>query len=90
MRPAFLIYKPEAATLSNEFTSGDKTFFEELVASGKRPILLTRKHMEMSYLETLEYGRAKQWGGRDADLLSRLTIRKMLGKEFAYGHGLWV
>jgi hypothetical protein len=77
------------ATLLDEFTKDDKTFFEELVASRKRPILLTRKHMEMSYEEVLDYRHRKRWMGGDTELLSRLTIREVLGDEFVDNHRLW-
>jgi hypothetical protein len=78
------------ATLSSEFTKDDKLFFEQLVASGQKLILVTRKHLEMSYLEVSEYGRGKHWIGRDTELLSRLTIREVLGDEFADKHRLWI
>jgi hypothetical protein len=75
--------------LSREFTEGDKLFFERLVTSGQKPILLTRKHLEMSYLEVSKYGVEKHWGGRHAELASRLTIREVLGDEFADKLRLW-
>jgi hypothetical protein len=78
------------ATLSEEFTMDDKAFFEELVASGKRPILLARKHLQMPYLEILDYGRSARLTGRNAELLSRLSVREVLGKEFAEKHRLWL
>ena len=46
--------------------------------------------MEMPYLQILDYGRANHWAGRDAELLSRLTVREVLGKEFAEKHRLWI
>jgi len=76
------------STLSSKFTKDDELFFEQLVESGQKPILLTQKHLEMSYLEIGKYRRAKYWVGRDAELLSRLTIREILGDEFADKHGL--
>jgi hypothetical protein len=78
------------ASLSDEFTKDDKAFFEALITSGKKPILLTRKHLEMSYVEILDYRRTKRWMGRDTELLSRLTIRDVLGSEFADNHKLWI
>ena len=78
------------ATLLDEFTKDDKMFFEGLVASRIRPILLTRKHMEMPYVQVLDYRSGKRWMGGETELLSRLTIREALGDEFADKHRLWV
>jgi hypothetical protein len=76
------------STLSDEFTSDDKLFFERLVFAGQKPILLTRKHLEMPYLEIGEYRRDVHWYGRGAELLFRLTIKEVLGDEFAKKHWL--
>jgi hypothetical protein len=75
-------------TLSDIFTSDDKTFFEQLVVAGQRPILLTRKHLEMSYMKIGDYRHEKHWMGRDVELISRLTIREVLGGNFADAHGV--
>lgn len=77
-------------TLSDEFGQDDKLFFEHLVASGQKLILLTRKHLEMSYLEIGEYRHNVRWRGRDSEILSRLTIRDTLGGDFANKHRLWI
>lgn len=78
------------ATLSPEFTDNDKAFFEELVACKQKPILLTRRHLEMSYLDTSKYLHQGRGLGRHPEILSRLTIIDVLGKPFADKHGLWV
>lgn len=73
-------------TLSNEFMAEDKLFFERLVAAGQRPIFLTRKHLEMPYREIGNYRRQSRWLGRKVELISRLTIREVLGEQFADTH----
>lgn len=78
------------STLSTEFTESDKAFFEELVASKQKPILLTRSHLEMSYLDVTKYHNQGHGLGRDTELLSRLTIIDVLGKAFADKHHLWL
>jgi hypothetical protein len=77
------------ATLSTEFTVGDKLFFEQLVESKQKPILLTRGHLEMPYLEISTYRHQSRGPGRDAEVLSRLTIIDVLGKAFASKHRIW-
>jgi hypothetical protein len=74
------------STLSDAFTLDDKLFFEQLVVGGQRPILLTRKHLEMPYLEIGKYRHGTRWIGRNVELLSRLTVGEVLGKEFADKH----
>jgi hypothetical protein len=74
-------------TLSDEFTADDKLFFEQLVIGEQRPILLTRKHLEMSHLDIGTYRHDTHWSGRDVELISRLTIREVLGEAFADKHG---
>jgi hypothetical protein len=74
-------------TLCNEFRGEDKLFFEQLVAAGQRPILLTSKHLEMPYLEISKYRHARSWLGRKVELISRLSIRETLGGAFADEHG---
>jgi hypothetical protein len=69
-------------TLSDEFTAHDKEFFEQLVVGGQRPILLTRKHLEMQYVDVRKYRQGTRWIGRDAELLSRLTTKEVLGAVF--------
>jgi hypothetical protein len=75
-------------TLSDEFSADDKLYFEQLVVAGQRAILLTRKHLEMSYIETSKYRQDANWVGRDVELLSRLTIREVFGGKFADKHFL--
>jgi len=53
------------------------------VAAGQRPILLTRRHLEMPYLEVGKYRHENTWIGGGVELISRLTIREVLGNEFA-------
>jgi hypothetical protein len=77
-------------TLSDEFSADDRSFFIELVAAGQRPIFLTRKHLEMPYQEIGKYRHENFWPGRDAELLSRLTIRETLGGDFADKYRLHV
>ena len=74
-------------TLADEFMADDKLFFERLVAAGQRPILLTRKHLEMPYREIGSYRRQSRWLGRKVELISRLTISEVLGEKFAETHG---
>lgn len=77
-------------TLSEAFTPNEKLFFEQLVVAGQKPILLTRKHLEMSYLDVGNYRHESRWIGRDVELVSRLTIGEVLGSEFADKHQLGV
>jgi hypothetical protein len=78
------------STLSAEFTINDKTFFEELVTAGQKPILLTSHHLDMSYMAVSKYRHQAHGIVRGAELLSRLTIIDVLGKDFANKHRLWV
>jgi hypothetical protein len=73
-------------TLSQAFAPDDRKFFEELVSAGLRPILLTRKHLEMPYMEIGNYRRDSHWIGREVELISRLTITETLGEPFAKEH----
>jgi hypothetical protein len=77
-------------TDSDEFSEDDKLFFTELVELGLKPILLTRRHLEMSYLDVGDYRHRGAGLGRSGELLSRLTIIDTLGKSFADAHYLWV
>jgi len=72
------------------FTEHDKAFFEELVASGQKPILLTSHHLDMHYMDVSKYRHQARSIERGAELLSRLTIIDVLGKDFADKHKLWV
>jgi hypothetical protein len=76
---AFLAF----STLCEDFTANDKAFFEELVIAGRRPILLTRRHLEMNYLAVGDYRHSGGGVGRDADVLSRQTVADALGRPFA-------
>jgi hypothetical protein len=73
-------------TLCDEFRADDKRFFEQLIEAGQRPILLTRKHLEMPYLEIGKYRHQSRWLGSRVELISRLTIREVLGEPFADKH----
>jgi hypothetical protein len=73
-------------TLADDFAADDKAFFERLVIAGQRLILLTRKHLEMPYLEIRAYRHHQNWLGRDAELLSRVTITEIFGNAFAELH----
>jgi hypothetical protein len=73
-------------TLSDAFSEDDQRFFEELVVAEQKPILLTRKHLEMPYMEIDRYRHDHRWLGRDVELLSRLTIAEVLGTAFAKKH----
>jgi hypothetical protein len=79
-------------TLSEVFTPDDKLFFEQLLVARQKLILLTRKHLEMPYLEISKYRHESRWIGRKVELISRLTIREVLGDEVADKHRLhlWV
>jgi hypothetical protein len=76
--------------LSDEFSADDKLYFEQLVVGGQRPILLTRKHLEMSYIDIGKYRHDNRWMGRDVELLTRLTVGEVLGGEFAKKHRLGI
>jgi hypothetical protein len=78
------------STLSSEFPARDKAFFEELVALKLKPILLTRRHLEMPYMDVGEYRHQGLGIDRDVEVLSRLTIIDVLGKDFADRHKLWL
>jgi hypothetical protein len=73
-------------TLSDEFSADDKLYFEQLVVAEQRPILLSRKHLEMSHRDIRKYRREARWIGRGVELVSRLTIREVLGEVFADKH----
>jgi hypothetical protein len=77
-------------TLSDGFSVDDKLYFEQLVVGRQRPILLTRKHLEMSYMDIGKFQHDPHWLGRDVELLCRLTIKEILGDDFAHKHGLGV
>ena len=78
------------ATDAVEFSGSDKAFFKELVEAGIKPILLVRKHLEMSYIETGEYRHRAVALRSDAEALHRLTVIDTLGNEFAQSNGIWV
>ena len=54
------------ATDSDQFSEDDKLFFTELVELGLKPILLTRRHLEMSHLNVGEYRHQGTGLGRSA------------------------
>jgi len=74
------------STLSNDFSSNDKAFFEELIVAKCRPILLTRKHLELPSMDVGEYRHSGGGVGRDADVLSRQTVADVLGRPLAEKH----
>ena len=74
---------------ASDFSDNDKAYFRELVEAGVKPILLVRKHLEMSYIETGQY-RHKAVALRHAEALHRLTVIDTLGSEFANKHYIWV
>ena len=78
------------STLSDEFTDNDKEFFRQLVAAGKKPILLARKHLEMDSLKLSEWQAQKYWGASNTEFASFLTIRDVLGEKFAQSHGFQI
>jgi hypothetical protein len=78
------------STLSAEFSENDKAFFRELVSSKQKPILLNSNHLDMRYMEVSTYRNQGRGVERGAELLSRLTIIDVLGKEFADSHKLWI
>ena len=74
---------------ASDFSDNDKVYFRELVEAGVKPILLVRKHLEMSYIQTGEY-RHKAVALRHAEALHRLTVIDALGSEFADKHYIWI
>jgi hypothetical protein len=83
---AYIAFAIDAA----DFSDDDKAYFRELVEAGIKPILLVRKHLEMSYIETGEYRHRAAALRSDADALHRLTVIDTLGSEFANKHYIWV
>jgi hypothetical protein len=83
---AYIAFAIDAA----DFSDDDKAYFRELIEAGIKPILLVRKHLEMSYIETGEYRHGAVALRSDADALHRLTVIDTLGAEFANKHYLWV
>lgn len=75
---------------ATDFSDDDKAYFRGLVEAGIKPILLVRKHLEMSYIETGEYHHRAAALRSDADALHRLTVIDTLGSDFAIKHYIWV
>ncbi len=73
-----------------DFPESDKVFFKELVEAGIKPILLVRKHLEMSYIETSEYRHKAFAFHSDAEALYRLTVIDTLGADFAREHDIHI
>jgi hypothetical protein len=71
-----------------DFSDDDKAYFKELVEAGIKPILLVRKHLEMSYIEAGEY-RHRAVALRHAEALHCLTVIDALGSDFAKKHHIW-
>lgn len=78
------------ATDTAEFSETDKAYFKELVVAGIKPILLVRKHLEMSYIETGEYRHKVVRLRSDAEALHQLTVIDTLGNEFARAHHILI
>jgi hypothetical protein len=83
---AYIAFAIDAADFSND----DKAYFRELVEGGLKPILLVRKHLEMSYIETGEYRHRAVVLRSDADALHRLTVIDTLGNEFARANHIYI
>jgi hypothetical protein len=83
---AYIAFAIDAA----DFSDDDKAYFRELVEAGIKPILLVRKHLEMSYLEAGEYRHKAVAVRSDANALHRLTVVDTLGSQFAKKHHIWV
>jgi len=77
-------------TFAKDFSKTDKEFFCTLVEEKQKLILLTKTHLEMDYIQAGNY--ASKHGGflRDTELLSRLTVIDILGKEFADKNHIWI
>ena len=75
---------------AGDFSDDDKAYFRELIEAGIRPILLVRRHLEMSYLEASNYRHKAVALRSGADALHRLTVIDTLGSEFAKKHYIWV
>jgi hypothetical protein len=78
------------ATDAVEFSEADKAYFKELVEAGTKPILLVRKHLEMSYIEIGNYRHRAVAARSDAEALHRLTIIDALGEQFARAHYMYI
>ena len=67
----------------------DKAYFKELVEAGLKPIFLTRKHLEMTYMQADEYRHKAVRVRSNAEALHRLTLIEILGDDFAKNHRIW-
>ena len=83
---AYIAFATDAA----EFSEADKAYFKELVEAGIKPILLVRKHLEMSYIETGNYRHRAVALRSDVEALYRLTVIDTLGDEFARTHHIYI
>jgi hypothetical protein len=77
-------------TLAADFSNADKQFFGELVKEELKLILLTKKHLEMSYIDAGRYINEARAPLKDVELLSRLTTIHALGNELARENGIWL
>ncbi len=78
------------ATDAAEFSEADKAYFKELVEAGIKPVLLVRKHLEMSYMETGNYRHRAVALRSGVEALYRLTVIDTLGDEFALAHYIYI
>jgi hypothetical protein len=78
------------STALGKFSNDDLGYFRELVNCGIKPILLTSKHFGMNEIDVDSYRMDYESWGREAELLSRITIAEVLGNEFANRVGLAV
>jgi hypothetical protein len=83
---AYIAFATDAA----EFSEADKTYFVELVEAGIKPILLVRKHLEMSSMETGKYLHRALALRTDVEAVHRLTVIDALGNEFAHAHHIYI
>ncbi len=77
-------------TLAPDFSDSDKNFFASLVEDKQKLILLTRTHLEMDYIRAMKYTSERHAPLRDVELLSRLTVIDVLGKEVAEKNRIWL
>ena len=79
-------------TLSDDFSETDKSFFQDLVESKVKVILLTRELLEMDYFDWITFRNKHSRGGNcsESDWLFRITVPSVLGKEFAQKQRIWL
>jgi hypothetical protein len=77
-------------TLAADFSAADKEFLVSLVEEKQKLILLTKTHLEMDYIRAGKYASERHAPLSDVELLSRLTVIDVLGKEVAEKNRLWL